>query len=300
MMSKSWKDRPEAGTQSALTLMVWLAHALGRRWLQLVIFLVSTYFFLARSEERRASRNFLSKALGRPASLVDIYRHFFNFAKVTSDRVFFLSGTIADIQVEIHGAKKLTELQQRTQGGIFLAAHMGSFEAGRIIAEEHFGLDIRMALDRAVNERFTKTLEKYNPGLSESIIDLNQSESNLGLAIYEAIQHGSWVGFLADRHMPGDRTASCDFMGCKARIPTGPFIVAAALHVPVVCVFPLYINGRYEIYQEILAEDIQLPRKEREAGLQKLAQEYANRLEHYATLAPYNWFNFYDFWEPNE
>jgi len=26
-------------------------------------------------------------------------------------------------------------------------------------------------------------------------------------------------------------------------------------------------------------------------------QRYAERLEHYARLAPYNWFNFYPFWD---
>ena len=32
------------------------------------------------------------------------------------------------------------------------------------------------------------------------------------------------------------------------------------------------------------------------AGLVALAIAYAQRLEHYARAAPYNWFNFYDFW----
>ena len=27
-------------------------------------------------------------------------------------------------------------------------------------------------------------------------------------------------------------------------------------------------------------------------------QRYADRLAHYARSAPYNWFNFYDFWRP--
>jgi predicted LPLAT superfamily acyltransferase len=29
-----------------------------------------------------------------------------------------------------------------------------------------------------------------------------------------------------------------------------------------------------------------------------LAQHYTRRLEYYAEIAPYNWFNFYDFWHP--
>jgi predicted LPLAT superfamily acyltransferase len=29
-------------------------------------------------------------------------------------------------------------------------------------------------------------------------------------------------------------------------------------------------------------------------------QRYADRLEHYCRLAPYNWFNFHDFWQSDE
>ena len=39
-----------------------------------------------------------------------------------------------------------------------------------------------------------------------------------------------------------------------------------------------------------------MPRAERDAAIKQLAQRYAKRLEYYAHLAPYNWFNFYDFW----
>jgi predicted LPLAT superfamily acyltransferase len=30
--------------------------------------------------------------------------------------------------------------------------------------------------------------------------------------------------------------------------------------------------------------------------IEPLFQRYADRLEHYCRVAPYNWFNFYDFW----
>jgi predicted LPLAT superfamily acyltransferase len=42
------------------------------------------------------------------------------------------------------------------------------------------------------------------------------------------------------------------------------------------------------------------PRAPRATRMAALIQRYAGRLEHYARLAPYNWFNFYDFWNSNE
>jgi predicted LPLAT superfamily acyltransferase len=31
--------------------------------------------------------------------------------------------------------------------------------------------------------------------------------------------------------------------------------------------------------------------------IEQALKRYAQRLEHYCRMAPYNWFNFYDFWK---
>ena len=296
-MSDGWKGRPESSNRFTLKLMLRLTLFLGRRGIRPVLVPVALYFLLVRGPERRASRKFLSAAMGRPVSLGDIYKHFYTFAEVTVDRIFFLSGRTEGIPVAEHDAYLLAELAAKGTGGVFLAAHMGSFEAARSIAADQSGFEVRMVLDRAVNQNFIDTLESFSPGFAASLIDSNQQESSLGLVIAEAVQAGAWVGFLADRYMPGDRTAECQFMGATVRLPIGPFVVAAVTRVPVVCVFPLYINGVYEVHCEVLSEAVNLPRGERDARLQELAQRYATRLEHYARLAPYSWFNFFDFWE---
>ena len=36
---------------------------------------------------------------------------------------------------------------------------------------------------------------------------------------------------------------------------------------------------------------------ERAGALDALARHYASRLEHYCLRAPYQWFNFYEFWD---
>ncbi|HEY0180577.1 MAG TPA: acyltransferase, partial [Dokdonella sp.] len=62
----------------------------------------------------------------------------------------------------------------------------------------------------------------------------------------------------------------------------------------------LYRGGnRYEIHFEAFADEIVLSRRERQGELRALAQRYAARLEHYVRDAPYNWFNWHDFWEPD-
>src|SRR3546814_5367306 len=108
---------------------------------------------------------------------------------------------------------------------------------------------------------------------------------------------GSMVGMMADRAREGERTATVDFLGGKAQLPVAPWIMAGVLGVPVVIAFGLYRGGNhYEAHLELIAEKVVLPRAHRDAALQEYAQRYADRLAHYAREAPYNGFNFYDFW----
>jgi predicted LPLAT superfamily acyltransferase len=59
----------------------------------------------------------------------------------------------------------------------------------------------------------------------------------------------------------------------------------------------LYRGGnRYDIHFERLA-DAPAADAGREALMRERLCRYVARLEHYCRGAPYNWFNFYDFWK---
>ena len=87
------------------------------------------------------------------------------------------------------------------------------------------------------------------------------------------------------------------FLGAPASFPTGPYLLAAALGCPVYLGFGLYHEpNRYALYCEPFAERVVLPRATRAEAVRDHVARYAARLEHFCRLAPYNWFNFYDFW----
>jgi predicted LPLAT superfamily acyltransferase len=70
------------------------------------------------------------------------------------------------------------------------------------------------------------------------------------------------------------------------------------LQLPVVLAFGLYRGrNRYEVFFENFSAADPIARAERQARLAELTQRYAARLEYYVRLDPYNWFNFYDFWD---
>jgi predicted LPLAT superfamily acyltransferase len=299
-MSTEWRDIPEAGSATAIRFMVWVARVLGRRVLHLILLPVAVYFFLVRKAERRASRAYLSRVLGRAPTASEVFRHFLTFAQVIADRYYSLTDNTDDIPIRVHGAEKLQALVDLGKGGIVLSAHLGSFEAARVLGTRLSGVVLRMVLDVDVNRNLIAGLESVNPGFRDAVISLNQPPASLALSISESLQAGEWIGLLSDRSVRKDRTVSVDFLGAPAQFPVGPCVIAGMFKVPLVCVFPLYVNGGYEVFCEILSAEAEVPRASRAAALQAYVEQFVTLLEKHVCSAPYNWFNFYDFWKSND
>jgi hypothetical protein len=144
--------------------------------------------------------------------------------------------------------------------------------------------------------KINATLEAINPAATKDIIGLGQPGSMI--AARDKLDQGYLVGMLADRRLGDDVTTPIDFLGEPAPFPVGPFRVAAMLKRPVFFMTGLYMGGnRYQIHFERLADFTQVERPDREAAVHAAQQAYADRLSHFCRLAPYNWFNFFDFWQ---
>jgi len=294
--TSTWQARPEAGTSTGIRFLMWLAGKIGRAPIRIALYPVALYFLLVRGPERRASRSYLNRALGRPARGLDVFRHFVSFAQVAADRFFFFAGHGADIPVKFVGGQAAQRVVEKGATGIFLAAHLGSFEAARVIGPELGGIDLRIVLDQKFSGRFLQLMTEVNPELADQIIDSEQGSVQLGLTIKDALAAGSWVGFLADRFRVTDRTLAVPFLGTEAAFPVGPYIIASTLSAPIICTFCRLKGNGYEVHCEVLTECATLPRATRAQALESLTRAYVERLEQHVLASPYSWFNFYDFW----
>lgn len=295
-MAGSWERQGERGALWAMRLLFGIARLLGRRVARLVLYPVAGYFLLTGREARAASRNYLRRVLPREPSWRDIARHFFTFASVSLDRIFWLVDAGQAPRVTPHRPAEVYRAQH-SGGCLILVAHYGSFEVRHDPSSTQHEVPLRIVMDRAHGRMFTQLLEKTNPQVAKSVIDAAQQGPTLMLEIKQALDSGAMVGLMADRVRAGERTVTVDFFGGKAKLPSSPWILAGVLNVPVVIGFGVYRGGNhYDAYFELFAERVELPRAQREAAIQVYAQRYADRLAHYVREAPYNWFNFYDFW----
>jgi predicted LPLAT superfamily acyltransferase len=300
-VKQAWIERPEGGTAFGFRLLNTFATLCGRTAARLVLYPITLYFLVRRGPERRASRAYLRQVNGAKARLWHVARHIHCFAAVTLDRAFLLAERFKRFDIRVFGYEELRRVWAMQRGVLVFGSHLGSFDALRVLAQQRSEVKLRVVIDVEQSATLTKILNSLNPELAKSIINARQEGTTTALAIKEALDERAVVTLLADRARPGNDVTFADFLGRPAPFPTSPWQLAAALKVPVVLCFGLYLGGnRYDLHFEPFAESLAMPRAERQASLQGVIQRFASRLEHYARLAPYNWFNFYDFWQRNE
>lgn len=297
-MSGHWQDRPEGGGRFALWLIRTIALRGGRRLGRLCLYPVTLYFLLRRREERRASRQFLARVFGRPPRWRQVFRHLHCYAATTLDRIFLLAHGERDFEIEVEGLELLEQRIGQGRGVLLVGSHQGSFEALRALGARRRDVPLRVLLDKQKTPAMTELLEALAPEVGANVIDLSQGGASVTLAAAEACRQGAMVALLADRGREREVLRAADFLGRPAPFPVGPWLLAQALQAPVMLCFGLYLGGRrYRLIFEPFAERVEIPRQQRGPALDALIARYAARLEHYVHVDPYNWFNFYDFWQ---
>lgn len=278
-----------------LRVMTWISLRLGRRLARGVLHLIAAYFLLFSPASRAASGDYLRRALGRPARWRDMYRHFFTFAATVHDRVYLINGRFDMFDIEVHGEDTLRSLLADGKGAFLIGAHLGSFEVIRALGWNNTDLRIAMVMHEDNARRLNAMLAAINPEAVQDIIGLGHIDSML--KVRERLDGGGVVGMLADRTPGNEVRHPVKILGADVNLPSGPFRIAALLGRPVVFMTGLYLGeNRYTIHFDTLADFSVVARDQRDAAMETAIHRYAALLDQYCRKAPYNWFNFFDFW----
>jgi predicted LPLAT superfamily acyltransferase len=301
-----WARIAERGSVAGLRMVVGFYRLFGRRASVALVHGIAIYFFLTVRGARAASRAYLRRvyavpegaaALGRAPDLWASFLHFRVFALSIFDRIVLWLDREGALQFDVSGREHFARLLEPGRGGIVVGAHLGSFDALRALAEED---------DRVVNVlMYTRHAPRINAIFRELSPDAQvrviQSDGVVETVhrIRACIERGELVAMLGDRVEPSDRNRTCrvPILGDSVELPAAPYLLASLLGCPLFFMVALRSeDARYQVYAEVLAERVDLSRGEREKTVRELATAYAGRLEHYTLTAPYQWFNFFDYW----
>lgn len=294
--AQTWLTQSERGTLWGIRLFYWTATVLGRTPARLMVRLIALWYACFGQSVVRASRQWLRTVFDRDVTFADVYRHFLYFAQTTADRLFLVQGKTESFTTTRTGHHHLERALADRTGAILLGAHVGSFEAMRA-GSTNTNLPLTIVGHFENAKMINQLLTALNPDAAARVIHISPNSVEFVFSIKQCIEKGELLGTMGDRVGLNEKSVEVMFFGRKARFPTGPFVLASVLKCPVFLTLGLYTEpNHYALHCEPLVERVVLSRKHRQQDLEGYVQHYATRLEHYCRQAPYNWFNFYDFW----
>jgi hypothetical protein len=200
-----WIDQGERSNRATLALMRWIATTLGRRLARLVLHPISLYFLLFNRKAAAASSDYLRRVFGRPARLVERYRHIHHFAATILDRVYLLQERFDEFQIDIVNSEALDQVLVQGGGALLVGAHLGSFEVLRALGQSRRGQKVAMVMYEDNARLINDTLRAIAPQHDLHIIALGRLEAMLTLRDWLA--DGGIAGMLGDRSLPPPRRA---------------------------------------------------------------------------------------------
>src|SRR5699024_9841738 len=99
------------------------------------------------------------------------------------------------------------------RGVLVLVSHFGSFELLRTLVDRNPDARLRILMDRAAGAKANAALDAISSDVERPIIDTSESDADRALRVQNALAAGEFVGLMADRAHPGERTVDCDFLG---------------------------------------------------------------------------------------
>lgn len=242
---------------------------------------ISIYHFFRRRLGQKSLRAFWNT-----------YVNHCHFAQVIIDRFYVYGGGRFDFEIENYDL--YLRLAAESGGFVILSAHVGNYEvAGYTLAAKtkRFNALVYGGEAQTVMQNRSHILTQNNIRM----IPIQGDMSHL-FAMSNALAEGESVSIPADRIFGSPRHVECSLFGETARLPLGPFAIAAQRDVPVIAINVMKESAKkYHIYiKQLVAEGNTLRERSR-----NLALQYAKNLEETIKDYPTQWFNYYEFWNEN-
>jgi len=288
---------------------MWLLYALfrvgGRLPFRLVLYPVVLWYWAVNRGAREASLEYLQRlqkatgGLGHEPGWRDTVRHFFSFAETILDKMLAVGGRYRLDRIRFVGHEAIDALLQARRGALLVTAHMGCLEMCQASADATPGMKLTVLVHTVHAEQFNRMLERLSPGRGISLVQVTEISPATAVMLSERIERGEFVAIAGDRVpiVAGRASAvQVPFLGHEAPFPTGAYMLASLLKCPLYSLGCIRQDDTHEVVFEQLAERVVLPRADRVGACAVYATAFAQRIERQLARAPYEWFNFFSFW----
>ncbi|HTH74251.1 MAG TPA: glycosyltransferase [Trinickia sp.] len=300
-----WWRIAERGSRTGMRLLALSCRLFGMRATRLWLHPIVAYFLVTGRAARLESHRYFARLKDvSPEGTTpspnwrSAYRHMLAFAEAGLDKLAAWTGRVAQDDVAFDDPSAFDALVASGKGALVIGAHLGNLEMSRALAVRGAHAKVTAVVYTEHARRFNSVLAGAHRDFASRMVEVADFGPETAMLMQQRIDAGELLVIVGDRvpaHEAG-RVTQAPFLGADASFAQGPYVLAHALGCPVYLLFCLKERGRYRLYFEPFAERIQLPRRERSAHLAAHARRYAQRLEYYCRKAPFQWFNFFDFW----
>jgi predicted LPLAT superfamily acyltransferase len=297
-----WAGLNEFSFVAGMRLLFWIARWFGRWPFRIVLYPVLLWYVLAKAQPRRASLAYLQRAkrfTSVRADMLGVFTHFGHFAETMLDKMLLWGGAFDFTRVQSFGIELLDRQIRSKQGFVMVCSHLGNLELCRLLSSVRDDIKLTVLVHTKHARAFNQMLETINPKSQLNLLQVTDMNAATAMMLAEKVGKGEFVVIAGDRVPVSEHPRVAvvdDFLGEAAAFPIGPFLMGGVLQCPLYMMFSLKRDQHYEVHFELLRESFRLPRVGREQALKEVIADYAARLQYHCLRAPYQWFNFYDFW----
>lgn len=302
---RHWAGMEETTVVFGIRLLYWV-YRLGGRWpFRVCLYPVVLGHWLSRPAVRQASLQYLQRlqastgALGHEPGRWDSVKHMLLFAETMLDKALAVSGRYPSETVQTENREDFYRRSEKKQGGIIVTAHLGCLELCRAMAHERGAVKMHVLVHTRHAVRFNQILKRLNPSHDVGMLEVTDFGPQTATMLNERVAAGEYIVIAGDRvPVVASKTVEVDFLGHRAPFPVGAYVLAFTLGCPLYLLGCIHRpDGGYVIRFEVLAEQVKLPRATRDAAMTSYAQLFADRVTALLIRAPYDWFNFFPFWD---
>ena len=267
---------------------------LGKRPAYHLAHLVTFWYVLFYPSIRRRCRFYLQRRF--PNHQGPLRRFLDTFRLVRTYGSSLVDGMVLDIfgpgafNATCPDGERLLQLSTGDRGLVLILAHVGCWRVGMSTLDH---LPKRVWVVRIPEPPAPGQSEARNAGAIDPRFGLDSV-----LQMTDALLRGDIVAISGDRTLGSEQSViSAQFLGKQALLPIVPYRLASATGSPVVIMTaPRIARDRYELR---LAKVFEVP-----PGLGRIPQNYApyaqlfaDALEQFVHEHPWQFYNFYDFWQ---
>ncbi|RLA19562.1 MAG: lipid A biosynthesis acyltransferase [Gammaproteobacteria bacterium] len=299
---RHWSKVGEAGTILGMKLLLLIYRLLGRKGFKLLLLPVMSYYYFFKKEAREASKQYLDQLrpflANEKSGSLSSFNHFLMFGEVLLDKILVWMGDIRREDVVFEMPTVLEKIDNSHKGGVIIVSHLGNTEVCSALAHQIPDIRLTLLMYTEHAQKFNAMIKKVSSGAQIEILQVTDISPATAMVLSERIEAGEYIVIAGDRTpVTGlERVSKVRFLGKKAPLPQGAFILGSLLKCPVYLMFCLKEQAQYHIYVELFSPLLKFHRKEREVEINSCVQRYADRLEYYCLKAPLQWFNFFPFW----